>query len=387
MNFAEFHHGLCSFIAIVLTAYCIYQFVLDPDVSNITLERFHESKDDIHPSITLCEKDPFSLGGQLRNTTIPFMYEYFIKGESKKMGHEFSQQLLEVDYDDLSASLNDIIIEFRIDVFTRFDEFLSLSYDVSDGSLAINKSKEGLMKEIALWDSGIPLNLPIVVSARTGLHKCYTFDIPMIRKVNIRSVLIKMNATRASIVNGGLNLARYYIMLTYPNQTMQVPEGKKIYLNQHHRNRPYCYKFETTLGAMEVFQRRDKSKQRCNMDWTKQDQKLMNFIIERVGCNPKHWKIKSELPHCHSVKQYKEINEYYFDSGNYMPPCRSIELLSITTKGRDAGWKCTFDDYLDLYFYLDKEMFYKKISIVPAYNIQSLIGNAGTQQFFISIHL
>ena len=61
--------------------------------------------------------------------------------------------------------------------------------------------------------------------------------------------------------------------------------------------------------------------------------------------------------------------------------------MSITTKGRDAGWKCTFDDYLDLYFYLDKEMFYKKISIVPAYNIQSLIGNAGTQQFFIFIHL
>ena len=108
----------------------------------------------------------------------------------------------------------------------------------------------------------------------------------------------------------------------------------------------------------------------------------MNHIIQRAGCNPKHWKIDSELPYCTSAKQYQSITDDYFDSGIYMPPCRSIELFSKSTRGIDPGRWCPVNNpYLDLSFTMDEEM-YKEITIVPAYNFQSLVGNADTAKKF-----
>ena len=74
------------------------------------------------------------------------------------------------------------------------------------------------------------------------------------------------------------------------------------------------------------------------------------------------------------------ITKRFHEIGTFMPPCRSIELLSTETKGVDAGWlRCPpGTKYLKLEFQLDKEMFYKEITEVKAYTLQSLIGNAGT---------
>ena len=55
----QLFRGICSFIAIALTLWCFYEYELDKDISDISLRRFHETPDDIHPSITLCRKDPF----------------------------------------------------------------------------------------------------------------------------------------------------------------------------------------------------------------------------------------------------------------------------------------------------------------------------------------
>ena len=364
------YHGICVLIALVLSAYCLYRYILDLDVSSITLRKFHVSSDDIHPSISLCCKDPFSneaLMGQsqsLKQNTLMNYYNFLQGTKSYNYIYETTRELQNIDYDNVSASLNDIVTDFSLDIFSKLDELVTLSYDVNDGFLAINKNKETLNKEIVLPDFELIKYLPVRISARRAFHKCFTFDIPMIKGVTIRSVQIKINASWASSGRGQINLGRFYVFLTFPNQTMQVPRGKKIFLNQHHRLRPRCYQFTVGLGTMEVFQRRDKSNDRCNRDWRNQDQKLQNYIVEKLACNPKHWKIKSELPFCYSAKQYQAAN--YFDHGMYMPPCRSIELLSKETKGLDPGWRCPKNKgYLDLLFYLNEEM-YKEITLVPA---------------------
>ena len=69
-----------------------------------------------------------------------------------------------------------------------------------------------------------------------------------------------------------------------------------------------------------------------------------------------------------------------------MPPCRSIELFSKSTRGIDPGRWCPVNNpYLDLSFTMDEEM-YKEITIVPAYNFQSLVGNAGSSKMFYLLY-
>ena len=109
----------------------------------------------------------------------------------------------------------------------------------------------------------------------------------------------------------------------------------------------------------------------------------MNHIIENVGCNPKHWYTLSKLGYCKTTNQYKKVEEKIFETGFYMPPCRSIETLPTTTFGRDPGWRCPLNGrHLDISFDLDKERFYKEISVVSGYTFQSLIGTAGIAIYF-----
>ena len=109
----------------------------------------------------------------------------------------------------------------------------------------------------------------------------------------------------------------------------------------------------------------------------------MNHIIENVGCNPKHWYTASKHGYCMSTNQYKKVEEKIFETGFYMPPFKSIEIHPTTTNGLDPGWRCALNDiYLDILFELDKERFYKEISVVPGYTFQSLIGTAGNAIYF-----
>ena len=127
---------------------------------------------------------------------------------------------------------------------------------------------------------------------------------------------------------------------------------------------------------MEVFKRRNKEREECNEEWTNQDAKHLNYIMETVGCQPKHWKVNYSNPYCTSAAQYDKINTELYRKDGFMPPCRSIETLAKITKGTHLRSFSSYS-FLDLKVYLDEESFYKEIVLVPAYTVQSLIGNAG----------
>ena len=147
--------------------------------------------------------------------------------------------------------------------------------------------EKDLRKQIIFPDFNLLKHIPIHTSARTAKFKCFTFDVPMIPSVIVRRVMINMNETFASQTTGNIDLGQYYAMLTYPNQTIQVPRGKQILLNKYDL-KSVCYKFEVTVGTMEVFRRKDKYEKRCNSNWKNQDQ-IWDHVIEKVGCSPKHW--------------------------------------------------------------------------------------------------
>ena len=53
------YHIFCLVVAITLTSWCIYEYSMDRDVTEIKLRKFHATNDDIHPSITICSLNPF----------------------------------------------------------------------------------------------------------------------------------------------------------------------------------------------------------------------------------------------------------------------------------------------------------------------------------------
>ena len=380
----KIYYGICVCITIILTTWCVYEYSLDPDVSNIALRKFHETSEDIHPTITLCVKDPFNLGvlmwseNQSYSNTLR-SYQTFITGIGQQ-GRSIDD-FPGIDYDRASASLNEFLEEFSIHVRASSVQTHAYVYRTHADTLLINEKETPWMDEYSP-DYDLMRRIRTYISVRNGYFKCFSFDIPMSKEVIIQKVEIKINATWASSGENILDLSRFFVMLTYPNQMLLTSPGKHILLKNDF-SQPSCYKSIITLGAMEILRRRDKSKVRCNENWKNHDQMLINHIIENVGCNPKHWYTPSKLGYCNSTNQYKKVEEKIFETGFYMPPCRSIVTLPITTFGRDPGWRCPLNGrYLDISFDFDKERFYKEISVVSGYTFQSLIGTAGISIYF-----
>ena len=62
-------------------------------------------------------------------------------------------------------------------------------------------------------------------------------------------------------------------------------------------------------------------------------------------------------------------------------PCKSIEKLGQTVLEQDLGYRCAFspdsDSQLSYIVNFNRETVYTEVELVQAYNLQSLIGNAG----------
>ena len=383
--FAKLYHSLCLLAAIGLVSWCISEYRLDNDVTQIMLRRFHETVDDIHPSITLCDKNPFGsfdTSATIDGGDVPLQkYGLLIKGDKSAfeelrdaldndtMFDKYMDTLNKVDYDDVTAKLRDTITHFDIKVPIHAELIDVLTYNVKENMLVINRNES--KSEIADLDDFQYVNT--FVSSRHPNYKCFTFDVPMKEGIEIREIKMRLNTSGHA---GRPNLSQFYFMLTYPRQILGVSRGNQVFLDRHHKG-AQCYTFEVVLGSIEVFKRRDKSRQRCNVDWRHHDAMILHDIMDEVGCNPKHWKVKSNLPKCFKVDEYRKINQKMDEMNMVMPPCRRIEKVSKITKGKDLGWRCLRNSYLDLKFIMDEERFYKEIVLFPAYTFQSLVGNSG----------
>ena len=52
-------HAVCLFAAIWMTCVQIYEHLLDNDTSKVDFKTFHDSEEDLYPSISFCFDNPF----------------------------------------------------------------------------------------------------------------------------------------------------------------------------------------------------------------------------------------------------------------------------------------------------------------------------------------
>ena len=252
-----------------------------------------------------------------------------------------------------------------------------MNYQVKNGSLIlIDYDREKL--KLKFFQNRSIENLKKIhtyVSAREAMYKCITFDTPMMQGVLIRKVMMKFNTS--SYANGKIGPGQFFLYLTYPYQLLRTSMGSRIKLI--HKKAVDCYKSEIHVGYMKVLKRRNKRHEPCNPYWKHHDNNQLKSVIKTVGCNPVNWNIESDYQNCLLPHQYLRILEEMNEKDNFMPPCRSIEILTTKQRGNTDWRYCLGQNFLELHVFLDEQSHYEEVNLLPAYTIQSLIGNSGTE--------
>ena len=400
-------HTICLFTAIIFVAWCINEYSLDNDYPVIKFATFHETSKDLYPSITICDHDPY-----IREKYEPYFKNLPIIGKAADGSHQskilgsyillrrgdkgsalkekdwlrklnvtydqWIDGLQQIDYDKITANFEDILTEFYFQIPIKFDHLDTLYYNMSNGSLIADETKIEKFANSSQW-KGISLeafkHLRTYVSDTGVHHKCITIDTPMVEGVAIREMGMKFDTS--VFPERTISPGKFDFYLTYPKQFLRarINSGSRI---KFPFDKPVnCYKFEIHVGYMRVFGRRYKKRSPCNIEWDNHDEIQMRHVAEKVGCAPKNWNISSDLPYCSIPNQFSEINEELNNKNGFMPPCRSIETLLKTTEGYTNWRMCLGKSFLELKLFLDEQSHYEEVVLLPAYSLQSLVGNSG----------
>ena len=352
---------VCIFAALLLICYCIHEYALDQDVTHIEYKKFHEEPDQIYPSITICLKHPFIPENlrQIDDNISAALYEDFLSGYQNI---DWESSFSEIDYDNVSIDVMNHLTSIKFNLLNNDN----LAWYVE------NNTHMSSYHDSSVYD--IVETPKVYVSYRRSYRKCFTINIPFIPKRRI--YYMQMNI-RDSIFRNGIRPTEkdFFIAMHYPFQFMRSYLLSRVYWEPwiHQTN---CYELKVRVGSMEVLRRRNKYHAPCNEDLEEHDIFALTRIIERVGCQPKHWKVGSDLPHCKTKSQYDKAERMLEDVEETLPPCTSIERLITYADGKNCEQRGNFR----LIFYF-QEPLYKEINVLRAYGFQSLVGNAGSLKY------
>ena len=109
-KFFVFSFGaLCTFGAICLSSYWIYKYWLDEEVSVVHYTKFHESTDNVFPTLSLCVTDPFVENRLSEYGSNQTSYSAFLAGKV------FSKELMSINYSYVTTDIADFIKGYKID--------------------------------------------------------------------------------------------------------------------------------------------------------------------------------------------------------------------------------------------------------------------------------
>ena len=164
------YHIICLCITILIVCFCFYKYSLDEDVSLIDFKTFNEDRLSLYHTTSLCFYNPFlaaelaKLGNGINTTS----YSKFLQGQLQ------DERMKMIDYDDVTLSLEDKLI--AVSAKMENGTFLWL-YDRENQHLPFLGADGRAMTH---------------TSFRSGLKKCFSFEIPYIEGNLMWSIFITM---------------------------------------------------------------------------------------------------------------------------------------------------------------------------------------------------
>ena len=312
---------ICVLVMLIQSA--IKNFIQDEDVSLISFKTFHDEPDHLYPTTTMCFYNPF-IENELKkygpgiNTT---SYSQYLQGKLS------DERMKHISYDNVTVSMNDYL--------------MSISGKFENGSyiwIYRKNAANGLESTSS--------NPPYYTNLRTGLTKCFSFDIPFIHQTVIWSWYIKIKTSihpqgkRFQKIGfngndeseGGLKISFHY-----PNQrfrsnfNMKYQWSEPTTVDEVRKRKRLGYYMQFRISSIEVLTHRNKEKHPCNNDWKNDDTNFINHCLKDAGCTPPQLKCcnlpvcatKEKLSQTHEILSHpttKNLKKYYI-------PCREIEKL------------------------------------------------------------
>lgn len=389
---------ICLICTIVFTGQCIWQFSLDKDLAEIEFREFHQTPNDLYPSMTFCHTNPFikdKLYNQGTNLTTDEYRKYLagVQPRGWEMLTDFDKQLVrEIDYDEVSIDIKDYVTTGMLTLSAHDMQYSEVSgrmvqredtvvYSMQNDSLApdinVNIEKYKAFPEIKYY-----------VSVRHPDYKCFTFETPFAKGQFLKNLRLDISASlfKDEIVTSSSPDLNYFVTYGYPNQLIRSSAQNMVDTKLDGLSTS-CLLLDKVFRSVEVLHRRDKPGNRCLPDWKNHDKYVMKDIAIEVGCKPCHWKLELDIQNCSTKAQHRRCNAKLSRPNHSMVPCRSIELLLTTTNEVDLGIKCTltYPHSGSLFLSMDfsKETMYKEVVRIRAYTLQSLVGNSGNIYTYI----
>jgi len=335
----------CLVATIALQIYCLFHYHSDQDVSMINYTKFHTSQDAIYPSFSFC----------IRNPIIPEKFDQYeesinVSSYLKFLSGKFwDDNLLTVDYDNVTVSLSDNLIA----------GYYHTQSDSTD-----------------MW-------LPqYVVSFRSLVQKCFTIDAPIVdnKQLKVFEVVVSNKIFpkgQRSFIEPGQRPS-LYTYFHYPGQLfMSYHTVKSDWSSRENKSERYSMSFR--IKNIDVITNRNKPKKRCLVDWRKHDKYIMNSVMNDVGCRPPYWKSSANLSFCQSFDEMMNFIPHPATDRveSYDPPCKHIERLDFNYQEIDISPNFgNMNDTFSIKQWYDQIRFRDTIQ-TKAYPFESLVGNMG----------
>ena len=294
---------------------CILKYLRDEDAPQTEYQKFHHnSEDDLYPSISFCIINPFieaKLKEYGENINVS-SYSFFLQGL------HWDDRMQDISYDNVTVSVEDSLLGITI-------EHHDQTFKVYD-----HKTER---KHPPTW-------LPkFHVSFRSGIRKCFTFDVPYLEKKLIWYIAIDIANTMfpkgvrplidiRNVFNGSdpSKGDGFLVYFHYPGQrftsyyTVKYEWGRGT-------NTSIPYYMEFYVEDIGVMKHRNKPKQKCVKDWKNYDQRVMDMIMTKsAGCRPPHWDTSLNLSLCTTRDQMKFFRDQP-SKWHLPPPCNTIQRL------------------------------------------------------------
>ena len=300
---------MCIISAFSLQGWCIWEFIKNEDVVEVSFRKYGDGNDSIYPDISICLKSPF-YEEKLKNFGIDGLkYSDFLAGRY------WDPKLLEIDYEDVSFKLENYIIGNITAMTPSFDN----------------------------------IHIHTFHQFATPFVKCFTINVP----ANTKIAFVFIVLDNSVFPSGTWKKDDFQLALHYPEQRIR---GYQFWLTDFQTRANLSntsFQIDVNVKDIEILRRRQKHKKHC-IDKTAYDNLIIDKIIHKTQCIPPYWykDSKFKLPNCTEKKQFETSAMRYakefvgggaFQDSN--PPCHEIQKIGIYVKEFDVNYSDL--NYLD----------------------------------------
>ena len=297
---------LCILTTGGLCVYWCYAYSLNDDLSVVKYKEFHETNDDVYPTMSFCLRNPFSKEALERFEINKTSYTEFLTGKI------FDPMFLNISYDIVTLNLADFIKGYRI-------YYKNSTYTHVDSGLSIKDRKKLV----------IPSFSGVLGSSDPGFFKCFALNIPKIKELNAFRILLSNN-----IFPDGARPASYDLrtMVHLPKQLLLSSQTEKWIWSYRSKNESYISRCR--IHAVEMVRKRDKKEQRCNSHWKDFDDWIAKLHINENKCrNVYQLAVDSEkqYPICDSQEKIlrSTFHGSFVERKKYEIPCKTMERVNF----------------------------------------------------------